>query len=293
MNKTGMTHSCTAVLRYITLLGFIAVAMVACSKPKTEAEQYAELQDSFKYKAYQTLSSNSLPTILKVAKEKDNTLQADEDIARLLLSFLWSVSKKPDFAIAESHLAENTAKTAQLKFISHSTRAIGMHEKGWKGLALQETELGKKAYKNPEDQAKATNEIIATYLILGVAFIYEKDFDSALLAFRGIETQTGFAAPVHLTQAMLHIKKRKVKETKAELLLAANDPLLPSEIKTEITHFITEIEKEFGNMDSSLFLSRLIGKIAWDAIKSNSKSSIQSLAIHLDEFTQSVKNKLP
>lgn len=293
MVKIKLLHINNVTVGYTLLLSLFMVVMVACSKPKTEAEQYADLQDSFKYKAYRTFSSNSLPAILKIANEQSKTTPIDEDVARLLLSFLWSVSKKPDFAIAESHLAEKSATTDHMKFIAHSARAIGMHEKNWKGLALQEAEMGKKVFKNIEEQTKAADELTTIYLLLGVASVYEKDLDSALLAFRGLETQTGFSVPVHLTQAVIHVQKRKIKEAKAELLLATNDPLMPVEAKNAITQFIAEIEKEYGSMDSSLFLTRLISDTAWQAVKSSSKSGLQSLAKGLDDFTQSVKDKLP
>ena len=293
MVRIWLTQNNNITLRHTMTLCLFVAAMTACSKPKSEAEQYAELQDSFKYKTYQALSNNSLPAILKVASESNKTVQIDEDVAHLLLSYLWAVSNKPDFAIAESHLAEKTASADHMKFIAHSARAIGMHEKNWKSLAHQEAELGKQVFKNPEDQAKAANELTAMYFILGVASLYEKDLDRALTAFRGLETQTGFSVPAHLTQALLHIKQGQVKETKAELLLAANDPLLPTEIKNEILRFIAEFENEYGSMDSSLFLTRLISNSAWQAIKSSSKNGMQSLAKALDEFTQSVKNKIP
>ena len=282
-----------AYRKLIPLLVVLATFLAAtgCSrKPLTEAEQYTELRDSFKYRTYLTLSREGLPLALSAYNERIvaegivGEEKLEEGVARMLLAFVWATSLKPDLALAEIELASEELQSPDERFLLHSLRAIALYEKGWPGLAREESAAGEAVYTDIRDRQKARMFKLTSYLVMGSLSIYEADFDAAHMWFIGLEVETGFHWPVQCVDIARDLRAGNIQTALQKTRTLADDPDLPSPVGVALRDLINRIEAEHGDIDSRLFIPRLIGRIAWQSVVHSSEQVWRHVSGFIDKL---------
>lgn len=272
------------------LLILSVVVMFSCSsKKKTEKDYYEEVVTSFKYKTYKTTSKATIgPIIDAYNKEKpDSIAPLNKEYARLLLGFMWTLSNKPAMAFAEADLAEESTQE-DVKFLSMSLRSITMYEQTWDTLAREQSQAAKK-YANIKPDSEAEYEIAFFYMAMGIAKIYDKDFNQSKLYWAGFANETQIHWPYQLIDAIDDLQNNRLQQALIKLKVMSKDPHVPPALSAVLVEEIERIEQKGGDVNSSLFWPKLISTILFDELK---KTGDQQL-ISVIEFLEKWKDKLP
>ncbi len=275
---------------FLLLVIALAMGASACSrKPQTEAEQYAELRGSFKYRTYQALSRTALPLAISAYNEQiaaegiADAEKLDEGLARVLLAFVWTTSLKPDLALAETELAMAHLQSPDERFLIHSLTAIALYEKGWSKLAQKESAAGEAVYADVAKREQVRLMKLASYLVMGSLAVYESDFDAAQAWFGGLEVETGFSWPTKCVAIVRDFHGGDIQGGLRKTRALADDDTLPRAVRDSLRDLIEKVEAEHGSIDSSLFMPRLISRIAWQTVVSSTDRAWRRLGAFIDE----------
>ena len=275
------------IIQYFLFASSLFFLFSSCSKPKTEKEQYEDMTSSLKYKSYKATSETTLPPSVKIYKANaKNQYQApDENFLRLLLGYNWAVTGQSEFAFAESDIVTETAKNPEEKFLAGSLRAIVMYENGWDTLAKEESDMSVKNV-SAQSASQIKTQIIVFHLILGTAYIKRKDYEHARFHFAGFGKETGINWPYQICDAANDIDKGNVQQGLIKIKKMSEDPAVPVEIREILKNGIAEIEKQHGDVNSSLFWPKAISSIIFKQLNEGTNKEIQDMMKFADELAK-------
>ncbi len=271
-------------------LALSLLAFVSCSsKKKTEREYYEETISSFKYKTYRTASGTALGPVVETYNNQkpDSIAPLNQEYVRLLMGFMWTLSNKPAMAFAEADLAEESTRE-DVKFLSMSLRSITMYEQTWDTLAREESQRAKK-YASIKPGSEAEYEIAFFYMVMGIAKIYDKDFNQSKLYWAGFANETQIHWPYQLTDAIDDLQNNRLQQALSKLKVMSKDPHVPPALSAVLTEEITKIEEKGGDVNSSLFWPKLISTIIFDELKKTGNEQMISVIELLEKW----REKLP
>lgn len=246
----------------------LGILFLNCHK-KTEAELYADLQSSFKYRAYKKASSLAIPKAVEQLNKSDRQAPLSEPTARLYLGYFLAVSQKPDFAIAEANLLLEKGG-ADYAMLAHTILSVAFYEKKWNTLSRQESDTVKSVLGKSPDGQSAELTLIAAHLLLGTLAIQERNFDFARFHFAAFASLTGMQWTHTLVDAMGDIHAGKLQAGLTKIKTLSDDPALPEEVRAALKEGIAAVEKETGAVDSRLFWPRLVSKALWNKMETAS-----------------------
>ncbi|MBI5540904.1 MAG: hypothetical protein HY951_12645 [Bacteroidia bacterium] len=266
----------------------LILLFVSCGSP-TERELYEDEIDGFSYKTYKTLSGSVIgPAIIVYNTTASDSEKISSDYMRLLLGYSWSIAQKSNFSFAESNIVIENSKDENAVALAHILLSIGMYEKGWKQIAKEESTIGMKQFGKDGDQNQAYTQMLVIHLLAGVVSIYDRNFDMARFHFAGIGQLTGVNWPYILVDAIGDIDSGDYQKGLVKLKKASQDPSVPEEIRSALADLIKEVEKTTGNVESPLFVPKLIGKYLFNELKNSTSKGIKSLFALPEEL----KNKV-
>ncbi len=284
----------SAICRIFIVLAVLSLFIQSCglcSRDKSEERKYESLKSGLKYRAYCALSKNSIPPLIKIYNRNRNPEQPEisEDVARLLLGYLWAVSKKPDFAIAESNMAAELGADEDMKFLSHTVISIAMYEKGWKSLAKEESGRANALLKKDPEDTSVESKVVLYHLVLGTASIYDGNFDAARFHFAGFSNATQIEWPYLLVDAMADIAEGKVQQGLTKMKKLGQDERLPEEVRTAINQTLADIESEAGPVDSRLFWPKVVSICLYRELGKVGAGGIDKIIEMIDELQEKMK----
>ncbi len=272
------------------LLILITLLLFSCSsKKKTERELYEETVSGFKYKTYKAASGVAVgPVVDQYNKQKPDTIAPlNSEYAHVLLGFMWTLSRKPAMAFAEADLAEESGNE-DVKLLSMSLRSITMYEQSWDTLAREESQAAKK-YVNQKPGSDVEYEISFFYMVMGLAKIYDKDFNQSKFYWAGFANETQIHWPYQLTDAIDDIQSNRLQQGLGKLKVLSQDPHVPEALRIALAEQIGKIEQKGGDVNSSLFWPKLISTIVFDELKKTGNEQLVSII----EMMEKVRDKLP
>lgn len=270
------------------LLLILLLFLFSCSADKTERELYEETTSSFTYKTYKATSSATVAPAVTLYNHElpDSVAPIKTEYAHLLLGYLWTISKKPAMAFAEADLAQES-KDEDVRYLAQSLRSIAMYEQGWDTLAHEESLLAKRQLRKPNSGIQY--EATVFYMMLGLAKVYEKDFNQSKFYWAGFANETGIHWPYQLTDAIADIQAKRMQQGLQKFKVLSQDPAVPESLRTVLAERITAIEEKGGDVNSSLFWPKLISALVLDELKKSSNTQIVSLVTMLE----GIKEKMP
>lgn len=262
--------------------------VIGCSKEKTERELYEETTSSFTYKTYKAASSTAVGPAVKLYNHElpDSITPVKTEYAHLLLGYLWTISKKPAMAFAEADLAQESTDE-DVRYLAQSLRSIAMYEQGWDTLAREESQLAKSQLR--KSNSGIQYEATIFYMLLGLAKVYEKDFNQSKFYWAGFANETGIHWPYQLTDAIADLQANRVQQGLQKLKVLSQDEAVPESLRITLTEQIQAIEKKGGDVASPLFWPKLISSLVLDELKKSSSGQLTGLL----NMLEGLMKKLP
>lgn len=267
----------------------ITFFFTSCDKQNAEKKQLHKLEKSFTYKSYYKLSKTSLPVLIKsynISQSGDSSDIAVED-ARLLMGYLWAISGKHTFSIAEANLIKDKSKDNTTLMLASSLLAINFFEKDWKMLAKAESEFANSLI-NKEPDNKLQIKILVYHLLLGSYCMYQKDYSAAKFHFAGLALLTGIKWPYSLVEAIDDIEKGNVQQGLIKIKNLSKDETVPQEVRIALAEGIAIVEKNTGDVTSKLFWTKVISKTIFTEMKKALQNTYQKGFDKIDKFTSQI-----
>jgi len=273
-----------------SLLILMTLLLLSCSsKKKTERELYEETISGFKYKTYKATSDAAVGPMVSTYNEQkpDSIAPLNSEFAHLILGYMWTLSHKPAMAFAEADLAQESNED-DVKLLAQSLRSIVMYEQGWDTLAHEESEAAKK-YAHQKPGLEVGYELSFFYMMMGLANIYDKDFNQSKFYWAGFANETAIHWPYQLTDAIDDLQNHRLQQGLGKLKVLSQDPHVPEALRLALDEQLSKIEQQGGDVTSSLFWPKLISTVVFDQLK---KTGNQQL-ISIIEMLEKVKDNLP
>lgn len=276
---------------FLTIL--LALGLSGCaSQPKTEAEQYAELQDQIKYKAYTQVSGKAMKPILKTynkSREKENKPQVNEDYVHSLVGFIWTLALEPDFAIAECNLALDKSHNNRERYIGLSALSIAFHEKGWKDLAKQTSGQAKNLFDSPKLEKRYRKEKSIAFLVIGSLAIYEGDSILAQDSFSELAEITDKPWLPAVAQGAALFNNGAFSESYRVLKGLSNNQNLSQYERKNIAKLQMKAKQAVNSGDQYGDISSTVSSLLFDAVAEKGDASFHSLVSSIKQYTSDLK----
>jgi hypothetical protein len=233
-----------------------------------------------------SVGSNAAEQAATVDDSANEPLFGHEDlcIARILLAYGEMTADKPDFALAETDLIEESTQcNVSEKQIATSLRAVIFHRNEWPGLAQLETEKVKAMMgKAPSGDMSFQGMLVANVAFAGLA-IRNDNWEAAGIHIESISLMLDEPWIASLSKIGIAFKEKRIEDGLQEMKRLSQDPSVPTEVQTVMQGFIADIEKQHGDVDSPLFMEKLITKVVWETAKSKGSEQWKALTTLLDE----------
>ena len=275
-------------------------SLFGCSKDLTEQEQYQALQDSIKFKLYKSASKTGVPALVTEV----NTQTKDKKIKKVLgvefendfrtndahgtLAMMWILSMKPDFAIAESFIVADNADDKIDQYRAQSLISLAMYQKGWKMLAAQNNDAARAMLNDKALAEKLYHEQVTAYLIIGLLSLHDNDLETARTAFEAFGSLTQATWLSEVVESVMLIRQGKIQSGLLKLKAASDDPNLSDSERLLLKSFLSNVEKEVGQIDGDLFVVRLFGKVLFERVLETDDAPFSALVDRLEAFKKTV-----
>lgn len=263
----------------------LSAALAACGS-KSETEQLAAMRDSLVYTQYRRMSEKGLPGGLSAYRKglqwtgenwaghrlpadlpKGEFSQADLCVTHVLLAYGALIADKRSIALAESDIVQAQACGAFDRAAATSLRAVVFQREQWPELAELE---GRKAWALPK-QAGEDLPPVEHVIILHAALAYfaasEQEWERAQVHFDALGhllQQPWFA---QLPPVGIAFKEGRTQDGLVALKKLSRDPTAPPSVRKELEALIAKVEAKGGDVDSMLFMPRLVAVLSWEAIQ--------------------------
>lgn len=178
----------------ILLMTFILFLSACASTPKPEKTQYREMQNSFRYLTYETLSENTVNPSLALYNKKlkgDDRSEVHPEIVHSLAAVVLALGKQHKWATAEANLALKAADDDAGRYVAYSALSIALHSNGWEGLGTQYAARASVIENGKALDDKYQASRLTVKAILGISAILRGDGPAAEELFSELGNQTG------------------------------------------------------------------------------------------------------
>lgn len=287
-------HWAQAVVSVILLLS-VSIEVAA----KSEQDKYEDLQDGFFYKMYNTLSRETIRGITDVYNIQPAGYE-HKPLSRArvhaLLGLMWSMGLDDEYAIADGQLALNKADEMKEQYIAHSIMALAFYNKGWVGLAREQSALVKQPKFAGYEQKYAKEALVAN-LIVGSLAIREGDLATTQHTFSKVAASTDKPWVETLAKTAALSMNGSILDAISSLKALASDPTLTRTEREQVLSLLAETEQleeteqqgksELSSADKTK-ITREVGKVLFNQVEQQGQSSMQGLISDLRTYTESV-----
>ncbi len=265
-------------------IALLTLALAACGS-KSETEQLAELRDGITYTQYRRLSENGLPGGLTAYQKglhwtgenwasnnptadlpKGDFSEADLCVVHVLVAYSALIANKNTIALAESDIVEAQSCGAFDRAAATSLRAVVFQREQWPGLAKLE---GEKAWELPtqagEDLPPAEH-VMVLHAALAYFAASEQEWERAQVHFDALGHLLGQPWFAQIPPVGIAFKEGRTRDGLSAIKKLSVDPSAPAEVRKELVALIAKVEAKGGDVDSAIFMPRLVATLTWEMI---------------------------
>lgn len=266
-------HQRPALRRAACLL--LIAALAACSS-KSENEQLLELRDGLAYTQYRRLSESGLPGAIGAYRKgmewsgKAPPVEFDEAdycAMHVLLAYGALVADKSTIALAESDIVEARNCGSFDRVAANSLRSVVFQRLEWPQLAQAESDKVWTAPQAPGADQPPVAHVITLHAALTYLAVSEKRWDRAQVHIDALGQLLKQPWMSELPRAGLAFQEGRTRDGLVTLKRMSQDPSAPEPVRKELARFIAKVEAKGGDVDSFVFMPRLIAVLTWEAVK--------------------------
>ena len=272
----------------------ITCLLLAGCAEKTEQEQLAELRDGFTYKRYRQVSEKGLPAAYaawSVSSEWAETglvppfTPETECLAHALLGYSALTANRGTLAIAEADIVTALPACHDLAQASAALRSVAFQRLEWPQLAREESELATYggAKSDSTNVQQALTQALVIHVVLGYAALADKNPARAQIHIDAIALVLEQPWMGELGRAGLAIQQGDVRQGLVALKGLSNNPKVPADVRGYLQEIIGQIESQTGDVDSSLWTTRVFAMIIWRELRAHGPESLQRLVGFVDQ----------
>lgn len=267
------SHQRPAMRRAACLL--LIAALAACSS-KSENEQLLELRDGLAYTQYRRLSESGLPGAIGAYRKGMEWSgkappvafdEADYCAMHVLLAYGALVADKSTIALAESDIVEARNCGSFDRVAANSLRSVVFQRLEWPQLAQAESDKVWTAPQAPGADQPPVAHVITLHAALTYLAVSEKRWDRAQVHIDALGQLLKQPWMSELPRAGLAFQEGRTRDGLVTLKRMSQDPSAPEPVRKELARFIAKVEAKGGDVDSFVFMPRLIAVLTWEAVK--------------------------
>jgi hypothetical protein len=285
--------SMTRKILYLLMLAICVFMLGACSKP-SEAEQLAELRDSFTYKQYRRISENGLALGLQAYLKGSEVAGVKElpDITpehlcalRLALAYSETIKKKYTVAIAETDIVDADAKCMPIdRAVAASIRAIVFQNLEWPALAIAESRKARDDKTVSQNQDFAVRAMVV-HLAFGYLHISEKEWTKAKFHLDGIAVLVELPWISKVGDFGLAVQEKRVADALRIAHEISKDPAVPKEVQVYFDQLYQEAGGDMVRMaEDPAYMAEVVSKIIWGVVKTEGSEQWKNIGAYVDSF---------
>jgi len=277
------------------LLGCLVVGLllVGCAE-KTEQQQLADLRDGFTYKHYRQISEKGLPAAYAAWAVSSEWADAgtvppltpeSECLAHALLGYSALTANRGTLAIAEADIVTALPACHDLLQASAALRSVAFQRLEWPQLARQESELATYggAKQDSANAQQALTQALVIHVVLGYAALSDKNPARAQIHIDAIALTLEQPWLAELGRAGLAVQQGDVRQGLVALKELSNNPQVPPDVRAYLQQIIGQIEADTGNVDSSLWTTRVFAMIIWRELNAHGPEGLRRLMGFVDQ----------
>ncbi|MEH6422066.1 hypothetical protein [Pseudomonas sp. CGJS7] len=273
----------------------LALALAACGG-KSETEQLAAMREGLVYTQYRNVSENALLEGLAAYRKglqwtgenwaggklpadlpKGELSKADLCVTHVLLAYGALIADKRSIALAESDIVDAQQCNTFDRAAASSLRSVVFQREQWPGLAKQESD---KAWALP-NQAGETQPPVEHVIVMHVALAYfaasEQEWERAQVHFDALAQLLKQPWFSQLPAAGIAFKEGRTQDGLVALKKLSRDPSAPEAVRKELVAFIAKVEAKGGDVDSMVFMPRLVAVLGWEAIQAEGPQLLRTV----------------
>jgi hypothetical protein len=284
----------------ITMMLLSVAGLIGCTKD-SEAEQLAELRDSFTYKQYRRVSEKGLALglhgFLKASKvsgvkELPDVTPEELCVLRMVLAFAEVTRKKHTMALAETDIIESDKHCTQTdRTVATSIRAIIFQNLEWPGLATEESRRARAGDMILPGE-NFNERLIMMHLCLAYLYGSEKQWQKAKFHVDGIATMLELPWLSKVADFALAIEEKRVKDAIRIAQELSQDPSVPEEVRTYFAELYQDIGGDFTRITTDpKYLVEMVTKVIWNAAKSKGSEQWKKITAYVDGYDSATLSK--
>ncbi|MGO1072972.1 hypothetical protein [Lysobacter sp. CA199] len=281
----------------------LTIALSACGG-KSEAEQLAAMRDGLVYAQYRQVSENALPGGLAAYRKglqwtgenwagnrlpadlpKGDFSQADLCVTHVLLAYGALIADKRSIALAESDIVDAQQCGAFDRAAATSLRSVVFQREQWPELAQRESEKAWALPKQAGEDQPPVEHVIVMHAALAYFAASEQEWERAQVHFDALAQllrQPWFA---QLPPAGIAFKEGRTQDGLITLKKLSQDPSAPDAVRKELVALIAKIETKGGDVDSMIFMPRLVAVLGWEAIQAEGPQLLRTVTGFAEDKT--------
>lgn len=278
-HRPALRRAClTATVALLTL------ALAACGS-KSETEQLAKLREGITYTQYRRLSENGLPGGLTAYQKglkwtgenwasnnpaadlpKGEFSEADLCVVHVLMAYGALIANKNTIALAESDIVESQSCSPFNRAAATSLRAVVFQREQWPGLAKLEGEKAWALPKQAGEDLPPAEHMVVLHAALAYFAASEQEWERAQVHFDALGHLLGQPWFAQLPPVGIAFKEGRTRDGLSALKKLSADPTAPAEVRKELVALIAKVEAKGGDVDSAIFMPRLVATLTWEMI---------------------------
>ena len=280
--------------RFFIALSVAVIVLLTGCREKTEAEQLAQLRESFTYTRYRQLSASGIPGAYKLYARglelagrptapplDDSTLCS----LHVLLAYSALSAERNMIAIAESDIVENMPGCEQFdRSASAALRAIAFHRQKWPNLAEQEN-LRVWTAEDPALQSELDLKVLLAHLALAYNALMDERWDRVMVHVDGIALTLRAPWLADLVRAGVAFHDGRAREALLSIKRLSEEPRVPAGVRCVLGEGIAKVEEHTGDIDSRLWTARLITRVLWITLRERGPEEVRRALEFVEQYT--------
>lgn len=278
---------------WVAFLLCVTALLAACGK-SGEAEQLAELRDSFSYKQYRRVSEKGVPVGLRAYVESRSSLDIKEApkvtpdnicVARLALAYGAAVKKSYTIALVETDIVQASPDCKpEDRAIADSIRAIVFQNLEWPALAIAESRKAR-ASKDSLSGESFGDRAMVLHMAFAYLHIRESEWKEAKFHIDGIAVLVEQPWVSKVGDFALAVHEKRLEDALRIAQELSTDPSVPAEVRQYFAKLYADMGGDIARMATDpKFLAEMVSKILWSAAKESGSEQWKKIRAFADGF---------
>ncbi|MEO8000727.1 MAG: hypothetical protein ABI644_02540 [Arenimonas sp.] len=271
----------------------MTIVLTACGK-SSEAEQLAQLRDSFTYKQYRRISEKGVPVGLRAYVASSASLDIKEApkvtpdnicVGRLALAYGATVKKTYTIALVETDIVQASVDCKpEDRAIADSIRAIVFQNLQWPTLAIAESRKARASKDSLSGESFADRAMIM-HLAFAYLHITQKEWKEAKFHIDGIAVLIEQPWVSKIGDFALAVNEKRLEDALRIAQEISTDPAVPAEVRSYFAKIYADMGGDIARMATDpKFLAEMISRILWSAAKESGSEQWKKLSAFADGF---------